>query len=100
MKKIVAILLMLPFLVAPFAFVHAQQQVSIKIQPTIIEKKIEPGDVLNFTVNVSNLGSAPETLYTNARNISGIGPDGHPIYSTDRDNEQFYLASWISFDQT
>jgi len=79
------------------ALVSAQQQVSVNIKPTSIEQKVEPGQVLNLKINVTNLGAQTEELYTNVRNITGIGEDSRPIYSNERDEATFYLASWVSF---
>lgn len=78
--------------------VSAQQQVSMKIQPTLIEEKVDPGQVIIKTVSIANLGATQQTLYPVTRDITGIGADGRPIYSNEKvDSEGMSLASWVTF---
>ena len=93
--SLVAILLMFSF--AQTA--SAQGKVSFRLSPTTIEDKVDPGADKSFMLNIRNEGNAPATLYPSAQNITGIGPDLHPIYSTKKDSEGYELASWISYTE-
>ena len=85
-------------LALPFA-VNAQGKVSFKLSPTTIEDKVDPGMDRAFVLNIENQGDATATLYPFAQNITGIGPDLHPIYSTAKDPEGYELASWITYEE-
>ena len=82
------------------AQVSAQQNIGFKISPTTIEDKVDPGMDRDFILKVQNVGQVPATLYPSAENITGVGPDQHPIYSTDKDPEGYELASWITYQET
>ncbi len=76
----------------------AQEQLRMKVQPTLIEEKVDPGVTLTKTVYVSNLSLVTQTLYPTTKDIVGIGPDGRPIYSTEeRDLEGMSVSSWVTF---
>lgn len=78
--------------------VFAQQQISVKIQPTLIEEKVDPGMTLTRTLTIANLGPTTQTFYPTTKDITSIGPDGHPIYSNEKpDREGLALSTWITF---
>ena len=79
--------------------VSAQERVSFKLSPTTIEDKVDPGADHTYILKIQNLGQESATLYPSAQNITGIGPDLHPIYSTANDLEGFSLASWVSYQE-
>ena len=81
------------------SYVYAQQKVSFKLSPTTFEDNIDPGTDRSFILNVQNQGDAPATLYPLARDIIGVGPDQHPIYSDQKDTEGYALASWITYQE-
>ena len=81
------------------SYVLAQQDIGFKLSPTTIEDKVDPGMEKDFILKVQNVGQASATLYPSAQNISGIGPDQHPIYSTEKDPEGYELASWITYKE-
>ena len=77
----------------------AQSKVSFKLSPTTIEDKVDPGADKDFVLKIENQGDATATLYPFAQNITGIGPDLHPIYSSAKDAEGYELASWITYQE-
>ena len=97
-KKIVTALILLTGLVMLLPTeAAAQQKVGFKLSPTTIEDKVDPGVDKPFVLTVQNIGQVATTLYPSAQNITGIGPDQHPIYSTAKDPEGYELASWITY---
>ena len=99
-KKLVAALLLLAGVAALTPGVaSAQQKVGFRLSPTTIEDNIDPGTNKQFILNIANIGEAQATLYPSAQNITGIGADLHPIYSTTKDPEGYELASWITYTE-
>ncbi len=82
------------------AQVSAQQDIGFKLSPTTIEDKVDPGMDKDFILKVQNVGQTAAVLYPSAQNISGIGADQHPIYSTVKDPEGYELASWITYQES
>jgi len=81
-------------------FVSAQETVSFKISPTIIEEKLEPGSSYDFVMNIQNLGTAEALLYPIARNIISIDDNQRPVYSSTEGEFQYELASWITYQES
>lgn len=80
--------------------VFAQERVSFKISPTLIEEKLEPGSSYDFVMNIQNLGTDDALLYPVARNIINIDEKQHPIYSSTEGEFQYELASWITYKES
>lgn len=99
-NHLVATFALLALLLAlPFSASAQQGRVSFKISPTTIEDKVDPGMDRDFSINIENQGDVPTTLYPSAQNITGIGPDLKPVYSSIKDTEGFELASWITYQE-
>jgi hypothetical protein len=77
---------------------NAQQSISLNISPTTVEEKVEPGQLLELSLNVENRGDAPAELYPLARNIFSVNEGSQPVYSMDPADNAYELASWISYD--
>jgi hypothetical protein len=78
----------------------AQERVSLKISPTLIENNIEPGTTQEFVVHVQNLGTEEVKLYPLARDITGIDANQRPVYATPNAQGEFGLGSWISYTES
>lgn len=91
---IVALVLLSP------ASVFAQETVSFKISPTLIEEKLEPGSTYDFAMTIQNLGTQDALLYPVARNIISIDDQQHPVYSSTEGDFQYELASWITYTES
>lgn len=83
------------FLLAP-TFIFAQGDAGIGIKPANIAEKMEPGEVRQFTVLVSNISGQDQNFYLNKRDISGVRDGGVPIFA-DKGIETGGLAmsDWI-----
>ncbi|KKW35448.1 MAG: hypothetical protein UY81_C0041G0004 [Candidatus Giovannonibacteria bacterium GW2011_GWA2_53_7] len=75
----------------------AQESVGIKIQPTLIEEKVEPGMTKDYALKVENVSKVPLALFTTVRDIIGVGPDGRPIYAEDDQEDTYRVSSWVTF---
>lgn len=98
-KYLVAVILSIGVISLLPSVASAQGKVSFKLSPTTIEDKVDPGADKDFQLSIENQGDSTTTLYPSAQNITGIGPDLHPIYSTAKDTEKYALASWITYQE-
>ena len=81
------------------ASTFAQNDAGIGLKPASIAEKMEPGEVRQFTVLVSNVSGQDQNYYLNKRNISGVRDGGVPIFSVnDGDTGGFALSDWIQLE--
>lgn len=84
---------------APFAFfatVHAQG-LAVRVQPTTIDERVDPGQVVEGELTVTNESGGTQTYYIGARNISGMELSGRPLFKDEADSKDPLLAaSWIT----
>jgi hypothetical protein len=103
MKYVLSFLASIAFIAGLFGGVattaSAQEVVGVKIQPTLIEEKIEPGVVKSYTLRVENVSKTPLALFTVAHDIIGVGPDGRPIYAEASEEDTYRVSSWVTFAQ-
>lgn len=73
-------------------------KLSVSIIPAAIDEKVEPGQVNNYILHVTN-PSETETLhlYTGVKDIIGLGPSGQPLFATGGEGETYRLSSWVTF---
>ncbi|MFA5174918.1 MAG: hypothetical protein WC430_00630 [Patescibacteria group bacterium] len=84
------------FLMAP-AKILAQENsnVGIKVQPSIIEEKVEPGQTFSSVLHASNLGAEKSLYYVIKRDISSLDSEGHPIFAKEGEKTGYEISSWI-----
>lgn len=90
------ILLVSSFLVFRMKAV-AQDSVSIKMQPAIIEDLADPGTVFRTTIAVTNLSDSEKLFYLIARDITALSETGTPIFAATGEETPYSLSSWIRF---
>lgn len=78
----------------------AQERVSFQISPPVTEDSIEPGVVREYTIRVTNNGDSETLLRPTARNIVGMRENGEPEYSHELRDQEYQLASWITFKES
>lgn len=90
--------LLFAFLLAP-TLIFAQGDAGIGLKPANIAENMEPGEVKQFTVLVSNLSSQDQNYYLFKRDISGVRDGGVPIFA-DKGIETggFALSDWIQLE--
>ncbi len=100
MKKIV--LLVAAILFAAFNFfintetTHAQGEVGIKISPTRYEELVDPGQVLQREIKVTNAGTVDKQMFVYLRDFKAEDETGEPTLIAPGTEEGAYLASWIN----
>ncbi len=91
------------FLAAIFSFIpfllEAQEATGVKIQPSIIEERVDPGQVFSSVLRITNLDSETKTFYIIKRNISGTSPQGTPIFAGEEEKTGYEMSSWIKVAQ-
>src|SRR3989344_7907834 len=78
-----------------FIKVEAQESLSVKVQPSVIEERIDPGESYKGTLRVTNLSNFTQVFFPLKRDISGIAADGLPIFAEEGSKTGFEISSWI-----
>lgn len=77
------------------SYVFAQESESIKIQPTLVEEKVDPGKSFSSVLSATNLGSVTQTYKVSVRDIESIDGDGHPVFAKEHEATGFEMSSWV-----
>ena len=81
------------------AVMFAQSDAGIGLKPANIAEKMEPGEVKQFTVLVSNVSDQDQNYYLYKRDISGVRDGGVPIFADKSlDTGGLSLSDWIQLD--
>ena len=73
------------------------QDSGISISPALIEETVDPGNVIEYSIEIENLDGAEQLFYVFSRNISGVEEGGVPIFARNNDERTGYeLADWIT----
>lgn len=78
------------FLPAAFA------QTGITLQPSLIDERVEPGDVYSGTLQVTNETNTIQTYYFSAKDVEKRSESGRPIFASFGEDTGFGLASWVT----
>jgi hypothetical protein len=75
---------------------HAEG-LAVKVQPSTLEEVVDPGQVLEGTLTVTNENGGAQTYFITTRNVTGMSDTGTPSFSSeeDLDNDPMEAASWI-----
>lgn len=76
-------------------YVSAQESSSIKIQPTLVEEKVEPGKSFSSILSATNLGSVAQVYKVSVQDIESIDADGHPVFAKEHETTGFEMSSWV-----
>ena len=80
-----------------FLLVKAQEISGVKIQPAIIEQRIDPGQTFNSKIKVTNISSESRIFYVIKRDIRTLSEQGSPIFAVEGEPTGFEISSWIIF---
>ena len=90
-------LLAILFALSVPTYVIAQEKVSIKVQPSLIEERVDPGQVLSRAVEVTNFSSISQTLFLSVKDISSVNDDGQPKFADIGETTSYDVSSWVTF---
>ncbi len=68
---------------------------SVKVQPSTIDEKVNPGEVLEGDLTVTNQSGGHQTYYIETRNVTGMNDSGTPSFSEIESTDPLEAASWI-----
>lgn len=72
----------------------------VTVSPPILEKNVQPGEIVTETINLSNPTKKLVELYPVVMNFKAKGEGGEPdFYLPTEEEKKFSLASWIKFSQ-
>ncbi len=75
----------------------AADTAGVKIQPAIVDDKVDPGQVFHTVLQVTNVGAAGETYYFDTRDIAGVSDSGQlQLQPADTQKTGYELSSWVS----
>lgn len=78
---------------------HAQSNAGIGLKPAIIEEQMDPGQVQQYSIAVSNVSGADQVYYVYKRDISGVRDGGVPVFADDTlAKTGFELSEWIQLE--
>jgi len=78
---------------------HAQDTMSMKVQPALFEQTVNPGDQFSTSITVSNPGTVSRQFTVGVQDISGVNQAGEPIFSSSSVPE-YGLSSWVVLSNT
>ena len=78
----------------------AQEQVGVRVQPTLLEERVEAGQVFSSVLYITNTGSKAETFFLSVKNISRILPDGTPEFVQEvQEASGLEISSWVTLER-
>lgn len=75
--------------------VQAAEMAGVNIQPSVIEEKVNPGQLLSLKLHITNLGLEEQTFYIIKRDIVNTNAEGHPIFAMEGESNEYELSNWI-----
>lgn len=75
--------------------VWAAELIGVKMQPSIIEERADPGQTYSWTLRATNVGVKTQELYVVKRDISSLSEAGKPIFANLGEKTGLELAAWV-----
>lgn len=80
----------------PAAYAQAE---GIEVRPAVLEDKVRPGQLYQFTINVTNIAATAKTFTITAGDITGLDSGGAPVFARPGETSNFSLSSWFTLPQ-
>jgi len=74
--------------------VHAQSA-GIRVQPSFIDERVDPGSTLSFTLRATNESADAERYVVFVRDIRNVDSRGTPIFAEAGEETGYEVSSWI-----
>jgi len=88
----VTVFCMLIFFNASYVFAEG---ISVKIQPSTIEEQVDPGQVIEGNLTVTNENGGTQTYVVSTRNVTGMTDNGTPQFSDKHTDDPLEAAYWL-----
>jgi hypothetical protein len=69
---------------------------AVKVQPSTIDEKVDPGEILKGDLTITNQSGGHQTYYIGTRNVTGMNDGGTPTFSELKSDDPLEAASWIN----
>lgn len=76
----------------------AQEEVGVKVQPTLIEERVNPGEAIGGVITVTNVSESPQTYFLLARDVENVDLRGRPTFK-EEDDTGATLSSWVALER-
>jgi hypothetical protein len=80
--------------------VLAQDGVGVRVQPSTVDERADPGTALDGVLTVTNQDGGKQTYYVATRNIDDMDDSGRPNFSKNPPTDPMELASWIKLSKS
>jgi hypothetical protein len=74
---------------------YAQDGVGIRIQPSTLDERADPGTSLEGVLTVTNQDGGRQKYYLATRNIENMDDSGRPVFSKTPATDSMEAAAWI-----
>ncbi len=71
------------------------QGLAVKVQPSTIDEKVDPGQSLEGVLTVTNQNGGEQTYYISTRNVVGMQENGTPTFENEDAEDPLEAAAWI-----
>ena len=92
--RALALIAVLSLWYVPHGDAHAQG-IGIKVQPSTIEERLDPGESMTGALTVTNENGGKQTYYIGTRNIVSQNEGGSPVFSDIPSTDPMEAGSWI-----
>jgi hypothetical protein len=100
-RNFVSILLVSVLFLFTTASALAQGAAGVGIRPAVINDRMDPGELRQYSIQLNNLSGTDQTYYLSRRDILGVREGGVPIFSADITEKTGYeLSEWITLEKT
>ena len=73
----------------------AEESMGVKMSPSIIEERADPGQTYSWTLRATNVGVKTQQLYVVKRDISGLSEEGKPNFANFGEKTGLELVAWV-----
>ncbi len=78
----------------------AQDSAGVSINPATLERSVDPGDVIEASINVRNISDREETYFVSPRDIIGVRDGNAPEFAPEGQEKTGYeLSAWVTVDE-
>jgi len=71
------------------------QGTGIKISPLRIEELVDPGEVLEKSIKITNVSDSPKTFYPFLKDFTAGGETGQVLLISPGSQEGYFMSSWV-----
>jgi hypothetical protein len=78
----------------------AQNGVGARVEPAIVEDRVEPGQTFSETIRVTNFQTATTTYGLAVRDIQSVQGNGEPVYAPVGETTDRGVSAWVKLPES